>query len=40
MAGNQNVNLDITPKFLNYFKSTLITVDVERAFSLNKNTYW
>jgi len=39
MAGNQNVNLDITPSCLNYFKYALITsVDVERTFSLYKHT--
>jgi hypothetical protein len=38
MTGNQNVYLDITPNFLNYFKYASITnVDVERTFSLYKH---
>jgi hypothetical protein len=38
MTRNQNVNLDITPIFLNYFKYASITsVDVERTFSLYKH---
>jgi hypothetical protein len=37
MTGNQNVYLDITPNFLNYFKYvSIISVDVERTFSLYK----
>jgi hypothetical protein len=38
MAENQNVNLDITPNFLNYFIYVPITsVDVEYTFSLYKH---
>jgi hypothetical protein len=38
MTGNQNVYLDITPNFLNYFKYASITrFDVERTFSLYKH---
>jgi hypothetical protein len=37
MTGNQNIYLDITPNFLNYFKYALITNDVERTFSLYKH---
>jgi hypothetical protein len=34
MAGNQNVNLDTTTNFLNYFKcASIISVNVERTFS-------
>jgi hypothetical protein len=37
MTGNQNVNLVITPNFLNYFKYTPLTsVEVKRTFSLYK----
>jgi hypothetical protein len=37
MIENQNINLDTTPNFLNYFKYAPITsVDVERTFSLYK----
>jgi hypothetical protein len=40
MTGNQNVYLDITTNFLNYFKYASITnVDVERTFSLYKLIY-
>jgi hypothetical protein len=38
MIGNQNVYLDTSPNFLNYFKYASITsVDVERIFSLYKH---
>jgi hypothetical protein len=38
MTGNQNVYLDITPNFLNYFKYASITsVNVEHTFSLYKH---
>jgi hypothetical protein len=38
MTGNQNVYLDTSPNFLNYFKYALIIiVDVERTFSLYKH---
>jgi hypothetical protein len=38
MTENQNVNLDITPNFLNYFKYVPVTsVDIERTFSLYKH---
>jgi hypothetical protein len=38
MTGNQNVYLDTTPTFLNYFKYVSITnVDVECTFSLYKH---
>jgi hypothetical protein len=38
MTGNQNVYLDTSPKFLNYFKYASITsIDVERTFSLYKH---
>jgi hypothetical protein len=34
MPGNQNVNLDKTPNFLNNFKhATITSVDVGRTFS-------
>jgi hypothetical protein len=37
MTGNQNVYLDITPNFSNYFKYKSITsVDVECTFTLYK----
>jgi hypothetical protein len=35
MTGNQNVYLDITPNFLNYFSIT--TIDFEHTFSLYKH---
>jgi hypothetical protein len=38
LTGNQNVYLDTSPNFLNYFKYASITsVDVERTFSLYKH---
>jgi hypothetical protein len=38
MIGNQNVYLDTSTNFLNYFKYASITrVDVERTFSLYKH---
>jgi hypothetical protein len=35
MTGNKDVDLDITPNFLNYFKyASIKSVDVEHTFSL------
>jgi hypothetical protein len=37
MTRNQNVNLDITPNFLNYFKYAPITsvIDIDHTFHYN-----
>jgi hypothetical protein len=38
MTGNQNVYLNTSPNFLNYFKYASITsVDIKRTFSLYKH---